>query len=39
VEEYFQNVAIINEKGAEVYRYMNFNQIEKYETVAEQVNL
>ena len=39
VEEYFQNVAIINEKGAEVYRYMNFNQIEKYETVAEQVNI
>ena len=39
VEEYFQNVAIINEKGAEVYRYMNFNQIEKYESVAEQVNI
>ena len=39
VEEYFQNVAIINEKGAEVYGYMNFNKIEKYETVAEQVNI
>ncbi|UOO93287.1 bifunctional aconitate hydratase 2/2-methylisocitrate dehydratase [Vitreoscilla stercoraria] len=39
VEEYHQNVAIINEKGAEVYRYMNFNQIEKYETVAAKVEI
>ncbi|GGY06497.1 bifunctional aconitate hydratase 2/2-methylisocitrate dehydratase [Paludibacterium paludis] len=30
VEEYRANIGIINEKAGEVYRYMNFDQIEDY---------
>lgn len=39
VEEYQANIGIINEKGAEVYRYMNFNEIDSYNEVAEKVNI
>lgn len=39
VEEYQANIGIINEKGAEVYRYMNFDQIQDYKDVAEGVNV
>lgn len=39
VEEYQANIGIINEKGAEVYRYMNFNEIASYNEVAEGVNV
>jgi len=39
VEEYQANIGIINEKGAEVYRYMNFDQIKDYQEVAESVNV
>ncbi|MCG8993496.1 bifunctional aconitate hydratase 2/2-methylisocitrate dehydratase [Laribacter hongkongensis] len=34
VEEYQANIGIINEKGAEVYRYLNFDQIKDYSEVA-----
>ncbi|SCK27809.1 bifunctional aconitate hydratase 2/2-methylisocitrate dehydratase [Vogesella sp. LIG4] len=39
IEEYQANIGIINEKGAEVYRYMNFNQIQDYQDVADGVNV
>jgi aconitate hydratase 2 / 2-methylisocitrate dehydratase len=28
---------VINSKGAEIYRYMNFDQIEEYREVADKV--
>ena len=34
VEEYQANIGIINEKGAEVYQYLNFDQIEEYQELA-----
>ncbi|MBR5940561.1 MAG: aconitate hydratase B, partial [Neisseriaceae bacterium] len=37
VEEYKANIGTINENGASIYRYMNFNQIETYQKVAETV--
>jgi len=37
-EEYMADIGIINEKGAEIYRYMNFDQIEEYREVAEAVD-
>ncbi|CUA84718.1 aconitase [Gulbenkiania indica] len=39
VEEYQANIGIINEKSAEVYRYMNFDQIQDYQDVAETVKV
>lgn len=39
VEEYQANIGIINEKSAEVYRYMNFDQIQDYQDVAETVKI
>lgn len=39
VEEYQANIGIINEKGDEVYRYMNFNEIDSYNEVADKVNV
>ena len=39
VEEYQANIGIINEKGAEIYRYMNFNEIARYNEVAEGVKV
>ena len=36
-EEYMADIGIINEKGAEIYRYMNFDQIEEYRRTAETV--
>ena len=39
VEEYQANIGIINEKGDEVYRYMNINEIDSYNDVAEKVNV
>ncbi|MFC4158337.1 bifunctional aconitate hydratase 2/2-methylisocitrate dehydratase [Chitinimonas lacunae] len=38
-EEYAANIGIINEKGAEVYRYMNFNEIKDYQDVADKVSV
>ena len=31
------DIGVINAKGAEIYRYMNFDQIEDYRQVAETV--
>ena len=39
VEEYHANIDIINEQGKKIYRYMNFNEIDSYNEVAEKVNV
>jgi len=39
VEEYQANIGIINEQGDQIYRYMNFNEIDSYNEVAETVNV
>ncbi|QGW65301.1 bifunctional aconitate hydratase 2/2-methylisocitrate dehydratase [Lysobacter soli] len=36
-EEYMADIGVINAKGAEIYRYMNFDQIEDYRQIAETV--
>ena len=36
-EEYMADIGVINEKGAEIYRYMNFDQIQEYQDVAATV--
>ncbi|MBS0226206.1 MAG: bifunctional aconitate hydratase 2/2-methylisocitrate dehydratase [Proteobacteria bacterium] len=36
-EEYMADIGVINSKGAEIYRYMNFDQIEEYKDVADTV--
>jgi aconitate hydratase 2/2-methylisocitrate dehydratase len=35
--EYMADIGVINEKGTEIYRYMNFDQIEEYQDVAKTV--
>ena len=35
--EYMADIGVINEKGAEIYRYMNFDQIGDYKDVADTV--
>jgi aconitate hydratase 2/2-methylisocitrate dehydratase len=37
VEEYKANIGIINEKSAEVYQYLNFDQIKDYQDIAATV--
>ncbi|NDV13111.1 bifunctional aconitate hydratase 2/2-methylisocitrate dehydratase [Crenobacter caeni] len=39
VEEYQANIGIINEKGAEVYKYLNFDQIQEYVDEANSVSV
>ncbi|MCV2503703.1 MAG: bifunctional aconitate hydratase 2/2-methylisocitrate dehydratase, partial [Neisseriaceae bacterium] len=39
IEEYQENIGVINEKSDEVYRYMNFDEIPEYQKVADSVNL
>lgn len=39
IEEYHANIGIINEQGEQIYRYMNFNEIDSYNEVAEKVNV
>ncbi|KPC55272.1 bifunctional aconitate hydratase 2/2-methylisocitrate dehydratase [Amantichitinum ursilacus] len=39
VAEYMADIGVINEKGAEVYRYLNFNQIETYQAEADTVTV
>ncbi|MCO6521111.1 MAG: bifunctional aconitate hydratase 2/2-methylisocitrate dehydratase [Snodgrassella sp.] len=39
IEEYRENIALINDKGIEIYRYMNFNEIQDYVDVATKVNV
>jgi aconitate hydratase 2/2-methylisocitrate dehydratase len=36
-EEYMADIGVINEQGAEIYRYMNFDQIADYKDVADGV--
>jgi len=36
-EECLADVGVINAKGNQIYRYMNFDQIEEYRKVAETV--
>ncbi len=36
-EEYMADIGVINDKGAEIYRYMNFDQIEEYRESAGRV--
>ena len=35
--EYMADIGVINEKGSEIYRYMNFDQIEEYRQTADTV--
>ncbi|WP_024890258.1 bifunctional aconitate hydratase 2/2-methylisocitrate dehydratase [Luteimonas huabeiensis] len=35
--EYMADIGVINDRGAEIYRYMNFDQIEEYREVAASV--
>jgi aconitate hydratase 2/2-methylisocitrate dehydratase len=35
--EYMADIGVINEKGDEIYRYMNFDQIQEYQDVAKTV--
>ncbi|MTJ79583.1 MAG: bifunctional aconitate hydratase 2/2-methylisocitrate dehydratase [Telmatospirillum sp.] len=37
--EYLERVTVINEKAADIYRYMNFDQIAGFQTVADGVTL
>ncbi|GGP19034.1 bifunctional aconitate hydratase 2/2-methylisocitrate dehydratase [Silvimonas iriomotensis] len=39
VAEYMADMGVINEKGVEVYRYLNFNQIESYQAEAEKASV
>ncbi len=39
IEEYQANIGIINENGDKIYKYMNFNEIDEYNDVAEKVNV
>ena len=36
-EEYMAEIGVINDKGAEIYRYMNFDQIQEYRDIADSV--
>lgn len=36
-EEYMADIGVINSNGAEIYRYMNFDQLEDYKQVADTV--
>jgi len=38
-EEYMKYMGEITTKGAEIYRYLNFNQVEEYQQVADKVKL
>ncbi|MEN1971092.1 bifunctional aconitate hydratase 2/2-methylisocitrate dehydratase [Luteimonas sp. MJ204] len=35
-QEYLEGVGVISDKGAEIYRYMNFDQLEEYSEVAQE---
>ncbi|MGE8225235.1 MAG: hypothetical protein ACN6RK_05560, partial [Stenotrophomonas sp.] len=37
-EEYMADVGVLDSAGAEIYRYMNFDQISDYKDVADSVN-
>jgi aconitate hydratase 2/2-methylisocitrate dehydratase len=37
--EYLEQVKVVNAKAADVYRYMNFDQIEEFKEVADTVTV
>ena len=39
VQEYMDQVEVVNEKAADIYRYMNFDQIEEFRAVADTVEI
>jgi len=39
VAEYHAEMGVINQKASEVYRYMNFDQIEEFKQAAETVSV
>ncbi len=39
VEEYMEQVEVVNKKAADIYRYMNFDQIEEFRAVADTVEI
>src|SRR5574338_94935 len=39
VEEYMAQVEVVNKKAADIYRYMNFDQIEGFKSVADTVEV
>jgi aconitate hydratase 2/2-methylisocitrate dehydratase len=39
VEEYMTEMGVINQKAGEVYRYMNFDQIDEYVETAKDVTV
>lgn len=38
-EEYLENIGIIDENSDKIYRYMNFNEIQDFQEVADSVEL
>jgi len=39
VEEYMEQAEVVNKKAADIYRYMNFDQIEEFRAVADTVEI
>jgi len=39
VQEYLAQVEVVNKKAADIYRYMNFDQIEEFRSVADTVEV
>ena len=39
VAEYMAQVEVVNKKAGDVYRYMNFDQIEEFKEVADTVTV
>ena len=39
VAEYMSQVEVVNKKAADIYRYMNFDQIEEFRAVADTVEV
>ncbi len=39
VQEYMAQVEVVNKKAADIYRYMNFDQIEEFRSVADTVEI
>ncbi|HEY7803539.1 MAG TPA: aconitase family protein, partial [Orrella sp.] len=38
-QEYMADIGVINDNGDQIYRYLNFDQIEDYKDVADSVNV
>jgi aconitate hydratase 2/2-methylisocitrate dehydratase len=38
-EEYMANIGVIEKNAADIYRYMNFDQIKEFSEVAEEVQV